>query len=105
MKQYSIVLVGLDPTMGAEMRKTRPCIVISPNEMNDWLHTIQIAPLTTNTRPYPWRVAVTFQRKKGMIALDQIRTVDRRRIIKSLGKARPSTVVAIKNVLEEMLVR
>jgi mRNA interferase MazF len=105
MKQYDIELVGLDPTVGAEMRKTRPCIIISPDEMNENLHTIQVAPLTTNTRGYPWRVAITFQRKKGMIALDQIRTIDKRRVIKRLGKARPAVVSAVKAVIDEMLVR
>ena len=92
MAQYDIVLVGLDPTVGAEIKKTRPCVVISPDEMNDHLHTVQVAPLTTNTRAYPWRVPVTFQRKKGMVALDQIRTIDTRRIIKRLGKAQPPIV-------------
>lgn len=105
IKQYTIVLVGLDPTIGAEMKKTRPCIVISPDEMNDFLQTVQIAPLTTNTRPYPWRVRITFQRKKGMVALDQIRTIDKRRVLKRLGSARPPIVAAIKRVLDEMLVR
>jgi mRNA interferase MazF len=105
MKQYDIVLVGLDPTVGAEMQKTRPCVVIAPDEMNSELRTVQIAPLTTNVRPYPWRVPITFQRKKGMVALDQIRTIDKRRVAKQLGKGRPATVRAIKAVLDEMLVR
>lgn len=105
MKQYDIVLVGLDPTVGAEMKKTRPRVLISPDEMNDSLRTVQIAPLTTNIRPYPWRVPITFQRKKGMVALDQIRTIDKRRVVKRLGKARPSVVSAIKLVIDEMLVR
>jgi mRNA interferase MazF len=105
MKQYEIVLVGLDPTVGAEMKKTRPCIVISPVEMNDWLRTIQIAPLTTNTKGYPWRVPITFQRKKGMVALDQIRTIDKRRVIKLIGSARPPVIQAVKSVIEEMLIR
>ncbi|HEY3392887.1 MAG TPA: type II toxin-antitoxin system PemK/MazF family toxin, partial [Lacipirellulaceae bacterium] len=75
MKQYDIVLVGLDPTIGAEMKKTRPCLVISPDEMNDPLRTVQVAPLTTNVRAYPWRVSITFQRKRGMVALDQIQSI------------------------------
>ncbi len=105
MKQYDIVLVGLDPTVGAEMKKTRPCILISPNEMNDSLRTIQVAPLTTNICAYPWRVPINFQRKRGMVALDQIRTIDKRRVAKRLGKAQPSVVTAIKLVIDEMLVR
>jgi mRNA interferase MazF len=105
MQQYDIVLVGLDPTVGAEMKKTRPCIVISPDEMNQLLRTVQIAPLTTNIRAYPWRVPITFQRKKGMVALDQIRTIDKRRVIKRLGSARPPIVRHIKAVIDEMLVR
>jgi mRNA interferase MazF len=105
MKQYDVVLVSLDPTVGAEMRKTRPCILISPNEMNDSLRTVQIAPLTTNIQRYPWRVPINFQRKKGMVALDQIRTIDKRRVAKRLGKARPAVVSTIKRVIDEMLVR
>src|SRR5947207_3360610 len=105
MKQYDIVLVGLDPTVGAEMKKTRPCVLISPDEMNNSLRTVQIAPLTTNARKYPWRVQITFQRKKGMVALDQIRTIDKGRAVKRLGKAGSSVVSAIKLVLDEMLVR
>lgn len=105
MKQYDIVLVGLDPTIGAEMKKTRPCVVLSPDEMNDWLRTVQVAPLTTNTRRYPWRVPINFQRKKGMVALDQIRTIDKRRIVKRLGKSRPVVVGGIKRVIDEMLVQ
>jgi len=105
VKQYDIVLVGLDPTVGAEMRKTRPSIVISPDEMNESLRTLQIAPLTTNTQSYPWRVNITFQGKKGMVALDQIRTIDKRRLVKRLGKARPTVASAIKLVIDEMLVR
>jgi mRNA interferase MazF len=105
MTQYDIVLVGLDPTVGAEMQKTRPCVVISPDEMNDSLRTVQVAPLTTNTRRYPWRVAINFQRRNGMVALDQIRTIDKRRVIRRLGKARPTVVSRIKLVIDEMLIR
>jgi mRNA interferase MazF len=79
--------------------------VISPDEMNDSLQTVQIAPLTTNVRAYPWRARITFQSKKGMVALDQIRTIDKRRVLKRLGNARPPIVAAIKRILDEMLVR
>jgi mRNA interferase MazF len=105
MKQYDIVLVGLDPTIGAEMKKTRPCIVISPNEMNDPLRTVQVAPLTTNIHRYPWRVPISFQRKKGMVALDQIRTIDKRRVVRRLGTAPSHISRRVKAVIEEMLVR
>lgn len=105
VKQYEIVLVGLDPTVGAEMKKTRPCILISPDEMNGSLRTVQIAPLTTNANRYPWRVPISFQQKKGMVALDQLRTIDKRRVLKKLGQARPQVITMIKQVIEEMLVR
>lgn len=105
MKQYQIVLVNLDPTPGSEMKKTRPCLIISPDEMNDSLRTLLIAPLTTTIRAYPWRVAINFQRKKGMVALDQIRTIDKRRIIGRLGKAQPAVISAVISVLDEMLVQ
>jgi mRNA interferase MazF len=105
VKQYDIVLVNLEPTIGVEMQKTRPCLLISPGEMNSSLRTVQIAPMTTTLRRYPWRVPITFQRTKGMIALDQIRTIDQRRVLKRLGKARPQVVSTIKLVIHEMLVR
>jgi mRNA interferase MazF len=105
MKQYDIVLVNLDPTLGSEMKKTRPCIVISPDEMNDYLRTVLIAPLTTNIRQYPWRVPINFQRKKGMIALDQFRTIDKQRIIRRIGKARPTVISSIAAVIDQMLVQ
>ena len=76
--QYAIVLVNLDPTLGSEIQKTRPCLVVSPNEMNKHLNTIIIAPMTSSLKEYPTRVAVNHNSKKGMIALDQIRTVDKK---------------------------
>ena len=104
VKQYDIYIVGLDPTLGSEMKKTRPCLVISPVEMNEHLRTVQIAPLTTTFRIYPWRVPITFRRKKGMVALDQIRTVDKKRLIEKAGKARKPVIDQIKAVIHEMLV-
>ena len=83
LKQYSVVLVNLDPTIGSEIQKTRPCVIISPNEMNKHLNTIVLAPLN-KFKKYPTRVLVRHHIKKGMIALDQIRTVDKIRIIKVL---------------------
>ena len=102
--QYAIVLVNLDPTLGSEIQKTRPCVVISPNEMNKYLNTIIIAPMTSSLKEYPTRVAVNHNSKKGMIALDQIRTVDKKRILKVLGKLNKTEIQCTKEVLKEMLV-
>jgi len=77
LNQYDIVLVNLDPTVGSEIKKTRPCVIISPNEMNKYLRTIVVAPMTTNTKKYPTRIPVKSNGKKGMIAIDQIRTIDK----------------------------
>jgi len=105
MKQYDIVLVNLDPTIGSEIKKTRPCIIVSPNEMNEALNTIIIAPITSNKKKYPTRVRLSSQAADGMIVLDQIRTIDKRRIIKSLGQIKTKTTVQIKEVLNEMLIK
>jgi mRNA interferase MazF len=102
--QYAIVLVNLDPTLGSEIQKTRPCVVVSPNEMNKHLNTIIIAPMTSSLKEYPTRVAVNHNSKKGMIALDQIRTVDKKRILKVLGKLNKTEIQSTKSVLKEMLV-
>ena len=102
--QYAIVLVNLDPTLGSEIQKTRPCVVVSPNEMNKHLNTIIIAPMTSSLKEYPTRVVVNHNSKKGMIALDQIRTVDKKRILKVLGKLNKTEIQSIKEVLKEMLV-
>lgn len=102
--QYAIVLVNLDPTLGSEIQKTRPCVVVSPNEMNKHLNTIIITPMTSSLKEYPTRVAVNHNSKKGMIALDQIRTVDKKRILKVLGKLNKSEIQSTKEVLKEMLV-
>ena len=102
--QYAIVLVNLDPTLGSEIQKTRPCVVVSPNEMNKHLNTIIIAPMTSSLKEYPTRVAVNHNSKKGMIALEQIRTVDKKRILKVLGKLNKTEIQFTKEVLKEMLV-
>ena len=102
--QYAIVLVNLDPTLGSEIQKTRPCVVVSPNEMNKHLNTIIIAPMTSSLKEYPTRVPVNHNCKKGMIALDQIRTVDKKRILKVLGKLNKTEIQFTKEVLKEMLV-
>lgn len=102
--QYAIVLVNLDPTVGSEIKKTRPCIVISPNEMNQHLHTVVLAPMTTNLKKYPTRVAVKHQRKSGMIAIDQIRTVDKSRVLKVYKKLSITEIESCKAVIRETFV-
>lgn len=104
IKQYSIVLVNLDPTLGSEIRKTRPCVIISPNEMNKYLNTIVLVPMTSSLKQYPTRVAVEHDNKKGMMAIDQIRTVDKSRIIKNLGKLSKFEIKACKEVIKETFV-
>lgn len=102
--QYQIVLVNLDPTLGHEIKKTRPCVIISPNEMNQYLKTIVIAPMTTSEKYYPSRVPVLHNGKKGMIALDQIRSVDKLRIQKILGHLSFSEIESLKNLIRETFV-
>ena len=102
--QYSIVLVDLDPTLGSEIKKTRPCVIVSPDEMNKYLNTIVLAPMTTNLNRYPTRVSVEHDGKKGMIVIDQIRTVDKIRILKVLGKLTKSEIKACKDVIKETFV-
>ena len=104
LDQYSVYLVSLDPTVGHEIKKTRPCVIISPDEMNRTLKTIMIAPMTTKFHPIPSRVRSNFSQKTSWIILDQIRTIDRRRIIKKLGEIRGKTIVEVKNVLKNMLI-
>lgn len=104
IRQYEVFLISLDPTIGHKLKKTRPCVVISPDEMNLNIHTIMIAPMTTKSHDYPTRVKVLFQGKSGWIVLDQIRTVDQRRLVKKLGKINENAVKRIKSVIREMLV-
>lgn len=98
-------LISLDPTLGAEIQKTRPCLVVSPEEVNRHLHTVIVAPMTTAERSYPTRVNVAFQGKQGQIALDQIRAVDRQRLVRKLGEVSPKTARAVSDVLLEMFAR
>ena len=104
IKQYEIVLVNLDPTIGSEIKKTRPCLVISPKEMNKFLRTIVVAPMTSTSRPYPTRVPIVHNNKKGSAAIDQIRTIDKTRIIKVLGKISKEEVKNCKSVIRETFV-
>ena len=95
-------LVGLDPTLGSEIHKTRPCLVVSPDELNESLHTVIVAPMTTGGRAYPWRVPCRFQRRSGFVALDQLRTVDAERLLRPLGRLSPQTVTTVLQRLQEM---
>lgn len=104
INQYEVYLVNLDPTVGHEIKKTRPCLVISPNEMNHSISTVIIAPMTTKSHSYPTRISVRFDNKNGRIVLDQIRTVDSIRLVKYLGKIKQKEIIAVKNVIKEMLV-
>ena len=104
INQYSIVLVNLDPTLGSEIQKTRPCVIVSPDEMNKHLNTIVLAQMTTNLKQYPTRVPVEHDGKQGMIVLDQLRTVDKVRVLKVLGKLTKSEIKTCKDVIRETFV-
>lgn len=104
IKQYEVFLIALDPSVGHELQKTRPCVVISPDEMNRNIQTVIIAPMTTKSHDYPTRVKITFQGKNGWIVLDQIRTVDKKRLVKKLGKINEITIRKTKAIIREMLV-
>jgi mRNA interferase MazF len=104
LKQYQIVLVNLDPTIGSEIKKTRPCVIISPNEMNKFLRTIIIAPMTTSSKKYPTRIEVKHDKKMGWIVIDQIRTIDKQRIIKILGRLSQPEIKELKSVVKETFV-
>lgn len=102
MKTGEIWLAQLDPTLGSEIRKTRPCVVVSPVEMNAHLRTVIVAPMTTGSRPAGFRIALTFQGKQGLIVLDQIRALDRVRLVKRLGALRAQTLALTLQTLQAM---
>lgn len=102
IEQFSVYLVALSPTVGSEISKTRPCLVISPDEMNRHIRTVIIAPMTTAQKRYPTRVSCKFGGKSGEVVLDQIRTVDRSRLVKHLGRLDPATAGRVKRVLLAM---
>ena len=104
-RRDEVWLVGLDPTQGVEIQKTRPCLVLSPDEMNHHLRTVIIAPMTTVLRPYPTRVPIRFQGRHGQVALDQLRAVDQQRLLRKLGRAGASTAQAASATLIEMFSR
>ena len=104
LNQYEIVLVDLNPTIGSEMNKTRPCVIISPDDMNHFLNTVTIAPLTSSSKNYPSRIETNVNSKKGWIALDQIKTIDKQRIIKKFEKLNNKEILKLKSVIKEMFV-
>ena len=97
-----VYLVRLDPTLGSEIKKTRPCVIVSPDELNEHLRTVIVAPMTTGGRAYPWRPRCRFQGRAGFVALDQLRTVDVERLVKSLGQLDDATVVSVLERLQDV---
>jgi len=102
--QYNVVLVNLDPTVGSEIKKTRPCVIISPDEMNRHLKTITIAPMTSTGKAYPTRVAVSHGNKPGWVVIDQIRTIYKKRVVKKLGALNKTEIARCKQVIRETFV-
>ncbi len=102
VKRFDVFLVNLDPTVGSEIQKTRPCLVISPDEMNRNIQTVIIAPMTTARKEYPTRVSCTFQKKKGQIVLDQIRTIDKARLVKKIGAIGAKDQSEVVSILQRM---
>ena len=101
VKRGDIWLAALDPTLGSEIRKTRPCVIVSPPELHNHLRTVIVVPMTTGSRPAPFRVPVRFQGKDGLILPDQIRTIDQQRLVRRLGGLRPATLERVLAVLQE----
>jgi mRNA interferase MazF len=102
VNRFDVFLINLDPTVGSEIQKTRPCLIISPDEMNRHIRTVIVAPLTTTGKDYPTRVPCEFQRKKGQIVLDQIRTIDKSRLIKKIGTVDPQVQAEVISTLQSM---
>lgn len=104
LEQYRIILVNFDPTVGSEIKKTRPCVIISPNEMNKYLNTLVIVPMTTQSKKYPTRVQVKHHQTKGWILVDQIRTIDKQRVVKIFDKINQKEIEELKAVIKETFV-
>jgi mRNA interferase MazF len=102
VKRFDVYLINLDPTMGSEIKKTRPCLIISPDEMNRYINTVIVAPMSTKGRGYPTRVVCKFQGKQGQVVLDQIRTVDKGRLVRRLGKIDSQTQTKVLEILGQM---
>jgi mRNA interferase MazF len=103
VNRFDVYLVNLDPTVGSEIKKTRPCVIVSPDEMNQYIRTVIVAPMTTKGRSYPTRVPCRFQRKDGQVVLDQLRTVDKARLVRRLGRLDARTQPKVTAGLQEML--
>ena len=104
INQYDIIWIDLNPTIGHEIKKVRPCVILSPDEMNLNIDTIIIAPMTTKSRSYPTRVKILFEKKLGWIVLDQIRTIDKIRLKGKAGHLKETEIIAVKSILKEMLI-
>lgn len=102
VRRFDVFLVALDPTIGSEIKKTRPCLVVSPDEMNAHISTVIVAPMTTKGRPYPTRVLCRFHGKEGQVVLDQLRTVDKARLVKALGRISRPAQAQVLAALAEM---
>ena len=102
IKRFDVYLVNLDPTVGSEIRKARPCLIISPDEMNRFIATVIVAPMTTKGRDYPTRVPCAFKDKEGQVVLDQIRTIDKSRLVQKLGRVDKQTQEDVLSILSEM---
>lgn len=102
MRRGDVLLVKLDPTLGSEIKKTRPCVVVSPDELNEHLRTATVAPMTTKGRSYPWRIQCRFQGKTGYVVLDQLRTIDQERAASRLGRLSADTLDQVLERLQEM---
>jgi len=102
VNRFDVYLINLDPTIGSEIQKARPCLIISPDEMNRHIRTVIVAPMTTASKDYPTRVSCKFKKKKGQIVLDQIRTIDKTRLIKKLGSINPETQLDVISVLQRL---
>lgn len=102
IRRFDVFLINLDPTIGSEIKKTRPCLIISPDEINRHIRTVIVAPMTTAGKDYPTRAACKFQNKKGQIVLDQIRTIDKSRLIKKLGAIDPQTQAEVISILQQL---
>ena len=104
LKQYQIILVNLDPTIGSEMKKTRPCVIISPDEMNNYIETIVVAPMTSSSKNDPTRVEIKHNKTKGWVVIDQIRTIDKKRVIKIFGFLSDKEITNVKSTIKETFV-
>jgi mRNA interferase MazF len=102
VKRDEVWLVNLDPTVGSEIKKTRPCIIVSPSEMHDHLRTVIVAPMTTGSKPAPFRISIVFQGKRGLILLDLVRALDKARLVRRLGKAAERPLLAALRTLQEI---